>query len=72
MKRYLVLAALASPLLASCAHPLEQMVEERRQQRMEAACADQPINAGVEDGVGRSAAPSAMRLTLSDRPMPVP
>ena len=43
MKLFLAAALLTSPLLASCAHPLERVVEERRQQRIGASYAGRPI-----------------------------
>jgi hypothetical protein len=69
MKLLMIMAIVVSPLLASCAHPLERVVDQQRQSQIEAAYADKPVAYGGGDGLGTSIAQSEVRLTLSDRPL---
>ena len=55
-------------VLASCAHPLERVVDQKRQEQLEASYADKPLNYGAGDGFGTYIAQSELGLTLSDRP----
>jgi hypothetical protein len=67
--KYSLLLALALAGFAGCAHPLEQIVEERHQQRVGQAWAGKPITFGAGDGIGAYSAQSGEnRLTMSDRP----
>jgi hypothetical protein len=52
MKSLIAIATLTALLGASCAHPLERVVDERHQARIEAAIANQPLGRGAADGLG--------------------
>jgi hypothetical protein len=71
----MLLPMLLMPVLfASCAGSVEQIVENNRQHRIEAAYAGHPLGYGAGDGLGFYSAATATqseqtRLTLSDRPL---
>jgi hypothetical protein len=66
--KYSLLLALTLGTFAGCAHPLERIVEEKHQQRMDEAWAGKPVTFGGGDGIGASAARAGeARLTMSDR-----
>ena len=52
MKVTLLIAVLCGLLTASCAHPLEQLVDEHHQQRINDANAQNSVSGGVADGLG--------------------
>lgn len=52
MKNPLAAALLITPLLAACAHPLEQVVDAKHQARVDAANAHRPLTSGAADGLG--------------------
>jgi hypothetical protein len=52
VKYLLVTALLMTPLLAACAHPLEQIVDAKHQARVDAANAHRPLTSGAADGLG--------------------
>lgn len=78
MKTFLLSAVLLMPVIcASCAGSVERIVENNRQQRIEAAYAGHPLGYGAGDGLGFYSAATATqseqtRLTLSDRPLSNP
>jgi hypothetical protein len=54
MKLGLMLVVTVTALVgASCAHPLETVVDARHQARIEAANANKPLGSGAADGLGR-------------------
>ena len=57
-------------LFASCATPLDRIVEQHHQQRLDSANAGHPLGYGASDGLGQHIAESNARLTLDhvDRP----
>jgi hypothetical protein len=70
MKLYLTLAA--SLAFASCAHPLEQIVQENHELRLKEANHNLPVARGASDGLGASIAQSANSgLSVTD-PTPTP
>ena len=48
----IVVLFLAALTLASCAHPLEQLVDAHHQARIDAANANLPLARGASDGLG--------------------
>jgi hypothetical protein len=68
----MIAVVMAAPFFASCAHPLEQIVESNHQRRVGEQYANKPIAFGAGDGLGAHAARSSAdrRLTLSDKPRP--
>ena len=50
--------------LASCAHPLETIAEQRHQDRIDASNANQPLTHGAGDGLGKSFAQSQLNMSL--------
>jgi hypothetical protein len=69
MTSYRMMALLALPfLLAACAEaPLQRVVDEHKQQRIQDAYANKPVAYGSSDGVGiYSATSSHMPLTLNE------
>ena len=46
---YVVVAGIT---MASCAHPLEQVVNQQREARLAASYADKPVHSGAGDGLG--------------------
>jgi hypothetical protein len=51
---------LAGFVISGCAHPLEQVVDEHHQARMDAANANRPLARGAADGLGAYIAQSAV------------
>jgi hypothetical protein len=52
-----VMAAVVIPfLLASCAQPLQQIVDEHRSQQMKDVYGNGPVTQGAADGIGTSSA----------------
>jgi hypothetical protein len=71
MKLYRSLAFLTVPfLLASCAEPpLQQMVAEHKQERLQETYSNKPVGYGSSDGVGMYAATAPHApVTLNDSP----
>jgi hypothetical protein len=71
MKLFLLLTVSVSPfLLAACAEPpLQKMVNDHKQQRLQDAYADKPVAYGSSDGVGMySATSSHAPLTVNAAP----
>ena len=69
MKSYLLLIAVVSPLLLmACAEPpLQKMVDEHKQQRIQDAYANKPVAYGSSDGIGvYSATAPHEPLTVND------
>jgi hypothetical protein len=52
MKLTYAAVLLAGFLVSACAHPLEQIVDERHQARIDAANANRPLARGAADGLG--------------------
>jgi hypothetical protein len=65
-----VMAAVVVPLLvASCAQPIQKIVDEHRSERMNAVYANNPVTYGAADGIGTTNAQAhAVALTEEGRP----
>jgi hypothetical protein len=65
-----MMAVLAVPLLvASCAQPIQKIVDEHRSERMNAAYGNAPVTYGAADGIGTTNAQAhAVALTEEGRP----
>lgn len=64
--KWLMCVVVCSSVLsaASCASPLERIVEVRRQERIDSYNAQRPVSQGAADGIGSTIAESGERLTL--------
>jgi hypothetical protein len=52
-----ILAVVAIPFLfASCAQPIQQMVDEHRTERMNSVYGNAPVTSGAADGIGTTTA----------------
>ena len=68
MKTYIAVL-LTGTLLGACAHPLEQVVDQHHQARIDAANANRPLARGAADGLGAYIAQSQVE-TESKVPQP--
>jgi hypothetical protein len=64
MKSPMFFTCLMALFITGCAHPLETVVEERMQARMDASNANQPLTKGAGDGLGKSFAQSQVGYSL--------
>lgn len=68
----LAILLLCSTLFTSCATPLEQIVEEHHQQRIDRSIANQPVTHGAADGMGSYIADTSPHLSVETANPPKP